>query len=256
MAAGHSPLDQFKITPVQDIYVAGLNLGITNSTVFLIGTCFAIMLFFTFGMRKATLVPGRFQAMVEGLYEFMAGTVKDSIGSKEGMKYLPFIFSLFVLILGLNLAGMLPYSFTVTSHIAVTLALSMFCFIVVNIIGFYKHGLHFLHLFIPHGVPKAMIFVIAPIELLSYLIRPFSLAIRLAVAMTAGHVIMKIFAGFVIGMAIFGAGLIGPLGYSFGILPLTMAVGLVALELLVCFVQAFVFSILVCIYLNDAVNMH
>jgi F-type H+-transporting ATPase subunit a len=244
---GHSPLAQFKINPVVDLHVAGYDLSITNSTIFLLAVTFGILLFFSFGLKKSALVPGRFQALIESMYEFISGTVKDSIGT-EGIRYLPFVFSLFILILGLNLVGMLPYSFTVTSHIATTFALALFCFLVVNIIGFAKHGLHYLHLFVPQGIPKIMIFVITPIEVISYLIRPFSLAIRLAVAMTAGHVIMKIFAGFVLSLS--------SIFILLGILPLTMAVGLVGLELLVCFIQAFVFSILICIYLNDAVNMH
>lgn len=242
-----SPLHQFEIHTIAPLNVAGYDISITNSTVYLIGVVFAIILFFALGVRKASLVPGRFQALVESLYDFIASMVHDNVG-KEGMKYLPFVFSLFVLILGLNLAGMIPYSFTVTSHIASTFALALFCFLVVNIIGFARHGLHYLHLFVPHGVPPLSLILITPIEVISYLIRPFSLGIRLAVAMTAGHIVMKIFAGFIISL--------GTIFFALGIFPMAFTVGLVGMELLVSFIQAFIFSILICVYLNDAVNMH
>lgn len=246
-AEHHSPLEQFRISPLVDLNLGGYDLSITNSTVFLFGVVITILLFFSFGLRKPALVPGRFQALVESFYDFIAGMVKENIGH-EGIKYLPFVFSLFILILGLNLAGMLPYSFTVTSHVATTFALALFCFIVVNIIGFAKHGFHYLALFFPAGVPKVMLVLITPIEIISYLIRPFSLGIRLAVAMSAGHIVMKIFAGFIIGL--------GSIFFLLGIFPFAFAVALVGLELLVSFIQAFIFSILICIYLNDAVNMH
>jgi len=241
------PLHQFEIHTVAPLVVAGHDISITNSTVYLLGVVFAIMLFFVLGTRRSSVVPGRFQALVEMLYDFIASMIKDSVG-KEGLKYLPFVFSLFLLILGCNLAGMLPYSFTVTSHIATTFALALFCFIVVNIIGFARHGLHYLHLFVPHGVPKLSLILITPIELISYMIRPISLGIRLAVAMTAGHIVMKIFAGFIVSL--------GSIFFLLGIFPFIFSVGLVGMELLVSFIQAFIFSILICIYLNDAVNMH
>ncbi len=245
--ANHSPLEQFRITPLVNLDLGGYDISISNSTVILMGVVAAIIFFFTIGMRKSTLVPGRFQALIEALYEFIASMVKDNIG-KEGIKYLPFVFSIFILVLGMNLAGMLPYSFTVSSHIATTFALALFCFLVVTLIGFAKHGLHYLELFVPHGVPKLSLLLITPIEIISYLIRPFSLGIRLAVAMSAGHIVMKIFAGFIIAL--------GSIFFLFGIFPLAFAVALVGLELLVSFIQAFIFAILICIYLNDAVNMH
>jgi len=243
----HSPLEQFRITPVYDINLGGYDLSITNSTLFLFGVTLTIMLFFIAGLRRSSVIPSRFQVLVESSYTFIAGMVDENIG-KEGIKYVPFVFSLFVLILGCNLAGMLPYSFTVTSHIATTFALAIFCFIIVNIIGFARHGFHYLHLFIPEGVPKIFLPIITPIEIISYMIRPISLGIRLSVAMTAGHIVMKIFAGFIIGL--------GAIFWGLGIFPMTFAIMLVGLELLVAGIQAFIFSILVCIYLNDAINMH
>jgi F-type H+-transporting ATPase subunit a len=243
----HSPLQQFEISKLVDINLAGVDVSITNSTIFLFAVVFSIVLFFLLGLRKTSVVPSRGQAFVELVYEFVASMVRDNVG-KEGLKYLPFIFSIFVLVLGLNLQGLIPYTFTVTSHIATTFSLALFCFIIVNIIGFSRHGLHFFHLFAPHGVPKVMLPIITPIEIISYLIRPISLGIRLAVAMTAGHIIIKIFAGFVISL--------GSIFFLLGAFPLVFSVGLVGMELLVSFIQAFIFSIMICIYLNDAVNMH
>ncbi len=247
MAQGHSPLEQFKIKPLFNVELAGYDLSYTNSSLMLTLVVFSIIAFFMIGLRKATLVPNRLQVVVEMLYEFIAGMVRENVGS-EGKKYFPLVFSMFLLILGCNYAGMLPYSFTVTSHIVVTFALGLFAFIIVNIIGFAKHGAHYLRLFIPEGVPLYMLPLITPIEIISYLIRPVSLGIRLAAAMTAGHVVMKIFAGFIISLA--------GIFVLLGALPFVFAVGLVGLELLVGFIQAFIFSILICIYLNDAVNMH
>jgi F-type H+-transporting ATPase subunit a len=247
MAGGHSPLEQFRIKPLYDLQLSGYDISITNSTAILFAVIASLMLFFILGTRKSALVPSRFQVVVESSYYFIGNMVKENTG-KEGLKYLPFVLSLFLLILGLNLAGMLPYSFTVTSHIATTFALALFCFLVVNIIGIAKHGLHFFSLFVPHGVPKIMLPILTPIELISYLVRPFSLGIRLSVAMTAGHIVMKIFAGFILGL--------GSIFFLLGIFPFAFAIALVGLELLVSFIQAFIFAILICIYLNDAINLH
>lgn len=247
MAGGHSPLEQFRIKPLYDLNLGGYDVSITNSTVILLSVTAFIMAFFILGTRKSALVPSRFQVVVESSYYFIGNMVRENVG-KEGLKYLPFVLSLFLLILGLNIAGMLPYSFTVTSHIATTFALALFCFVVVNIIGIAKHGLHFFSLFVPSGVPKIMLPILTPIELISYLVRPFSLGIRLAVAMTAGHIVMKIFAGFILAL--------GSIFFLLGIFPFAFAIALVGLELLVSFIQAFIFAILICIYLNDAVNLH
>ncbi len=247
----HSPLEQFEIHRVVELHLGHFDISITNSTLFLFGVVALMMIFFGVGLRNVSTVPSRFQSLIENLYEFIANTVQENIGT-EGIKYLPFVFSLFVLILGMNLMGLLPYSFTVTSHIATTFALALLCFIIVNIIGFSRHGLHYFHIFAPEGIPIWMLPIISLIEVISYLIRPFSLGIRLAVAMSAGHIILKIFAGFVLTFVV----VLGGYFAIAGIIPFAMVIGLIGLELLVSFIQAFIFAILVCIYLNDAVNMH
>jgi len=188
MAEGHSPLEQFRIKPLIELNMFGHDVSFTNSSLILSLVVLAIILFFSFGYRSPSLIPSRFQALVEYLYSFIADMVRDNIGS-EGKKYFPFVLSIFLLVLGANLAGMFPYSFTPTSHIASTFALALFAFLIINIIGFAKHGLKYLSLFVPQGVPKLSLLLITPIEIISYLIRPFSLAVRLAAAMTAGHIV-------------------------------------------------------------------
>jgi F-type H+-transporting ATPase subunit a len=195
-------------------------------------------------MRVPSLVPGRLQSMAELSYEFVANMVRENTGT-EGMKYFPFIFSLFIFILALNMLGMVPYSFTVTSHIIVTFALALLVFLFVLIIGFVKNGVGFLKLFVPSGVPVAMLPLITVLEVFSFLIRPISLSVRLFANMMAGHMMLKVFAAFVVGL-----GLIG------GWAPLVFMVAFTGLEILVAFLQAFVFTVLTCIYLNDALHMH
>lgn len=252
MSQGHSPLEQFKIKPLVDFEAFGYDLSFTNSSLMLALVALTIILFFTFGTRNASLVPSRFQVLVEMLYEAIADMVKDNVGM-EGKKYFPFVLSVFLLVLGCNLLGMLPYSFTATTHIAITFGLGLFAFFIINIIGFARNGIRYLGLFVPKGVPAWSVPIISVIEIVSYLIRPFSLAIRLAAAMTAGHIVMKIFAGFIISLAALS---LGGFEYVLSLFPLVFATALVGLELLVSFIQAFIFSILICIYLNDAVNMH
>ncbi len=252
MAKGQGPLEQIKIKPLVELQAFGHDISFTNSSLMLAFAVLAIILFFTFGTKNISLVPGRFQLMVESLYEFIANMVKDNVGT-QGKKYFPFVLSIFLLVLGANLIGMLPYAFTSTSHIVLTFALAIFAFVIVNIIGFAKHGFKFFKLFVPDGVPLLMIPIISSIEVISYLMRPFTLAVRLAAAMTAGHIVMKIFAGFIISLASLSW---GGFEYIMSVLPMIFAIGLVGLELLVAGLQAFIFSILICIYLNDAVNMH
>ncbi|HCR85450.1 MAG TPA: F0F1 ATP synthase subunit A [Alphaproteobacteria bacterium] len=247
MAETHNPLAQFEIKKLLDIDVAGYDISYTNSSMMLTFIVIAIVGLLFAGTRNISLIPSKIQAFVELIYEFIANMLSQNVG-KEGLKYFPLICSIFLLILGCNLAGMIPYAFTVTSHIAVTFAFAFFMFIVVNIIGFARHGLHYLALFAPSGIPKAMLPIVSVIEIVSFLIRPFSLAIRLAAAMSAGHLVTKIFALFVISL--------GSISIFFGIFPVLFISALTALEILVCFIQAFIFSILICIYLNDAVNMH
>ena len=182
--------------------------------------------------------------MSELLYEFIANMINDNIGHK-GQKFFPFIFTLFTFILFGNLLGMLPYSFTFTSHIIVTFALAMFIFLFITLIGIFMHGFKFFGLFVPKGVPMLMLPLMIPIEIISYLSRPISLSVRLFANMMAGHTMLKVFGGFVISLGIVG-----------GWLPLTFSVALTGLEILVAFLQAYVFAILTCIYLNDALNLH
>ena len=208
-------------------------------------TVLLIILFLSIGLKNSSIIPSKGQSLVELSYEFIADMIGDNIG-KEGMKYLSFIFSLFMFILLGNLLGMLPYSFTWTSHIIVTFAISFFIFILVTFIAIAKHGLlKFLGFFAPSGVPKAMLILLVPIEVISYLSRPISLSVRLFANMMAGHTMMKVFGGFVISLGIVG-----------GWLPLSFSVALTGLEILVAFLQAYVFAILTCIYLNDALNLH
>jgi len=243
-----SPIEQFNIKPLAELQVAGIDVSFTNSSLMMVSVVSFLTIFLVGGTRKGDVVPGRWQVMVELLYSFIAGMIRDNVG-KEGKKYFPFIFTLFVFILGLNLAGMLPYSFTVTSHIAVNFALAIFIFLGVTVIGFIKNGAGYLKLFAPSGVPLWLLPLIVAIEVISYCTRPISLAVRLFANMLAGHIMMKVFAGFILSMA--AAGTIGMIG---GILPFAVNVLLTGLEILVACLQAYVFTILTCIYLNDAMH--
>lgn len=200
--------------------------------------------FLVFGMRKRALVPGRWQSMAELSYEFVANLLRDTVGN-EGRKYFPFVFTLFMFILFGNMLGMIPYSFTFTSHIIVTFAMAAAVFIGVTVLGFVKHGFHFFSFFVPPGVSVVLWPLMIPIEIISYLSRPISLAVRLFANLTAGHTMLKVFAGFVVSLGIVG-----------GILPLAFVVALTGLELLIAFLQAYVFTILTCFYINDALHLH
>lgn len=203
----------------------------------------AITVFMVVGMRRRAMVPGPWQSMAEASYEFIGNMIRDNVGD-EGRSYFPFIFTLFMFVLFGNLLGLLPYSFTFTSHIIVTAAMALFVFIGVTLVGIAKHGLHFFSFFVPSGVPKLMIPIMVPIEIVSYLSRPVSLSIRLFANMMAGHTMMKVFAGFVFTLGIFG------------VAPLIMDVLLTGFEVLVAFLQAYVFTVLTCLYLNDALHLH
>ena len=247
-----NPLHQFQIEPIEHVSLGGVNVDFTNSSLFMLFAFVGVCIFLIAGMRKKAMVPGRWQAMSEMTYMFVANLIKDNIG-EEGKKYFPLIFTIFIFILFCNLLGMLPYSFTVTSHIAVTFTLAMLVFLTVLIVGIAKHGFHFIHLFIPSGVPGWMVPIIIPIEMISFLARPLSLSVRLAAAMTAGHVLLKVVAGFIV-MLIAGLGL--GLGLAAGTLPLGMLVLLIGLEVFICFLQAYIFSLMASIYLNDAIHLH
>ena len=242
------PIEQFEISRILPIELGGLDLSFTNSAAYMVasvGIGAAFLLFATSGRR---LVPGRAQSAAELLYEFVARTLRDNAG-EEGMRFFPLVFSLFMFVLVANLIGMFPYFFTVTSHIIVTFALAMLVIGTVVVYGFWKHGLKFLGLFVPHGVPGVLVPLVVAIEVISFLSRPISLSVRLFANMLAGHITLKVFAGFVVSLASFGA-----LGVAGAVLPLIMTIALTGLEFLVAFLQAYVFAVLTCMYLNDALH--
>ena len=236
-------MHQFEITRLTQLELFGLDASFTNSSFLMVLAVALICSFLILPMRERSLVPTRVQSVIEVLYEFIANMIRENVGT-EGMKYFPFVFTLFVFILTLNLLGMIPYSFTVTSHIIVTFALAAMVFTVVTAIGFMRHGLGFMKLFVPEGVPLLLLPLIVVIELISYLIRPISLSVRLFANMLAGHTMLKVFSGFVVSLG------------AFGVAPLLFTVAFTGLEFFVAFIQAFIFTVLSCIYLNDAVNMH
>ncbi len=240
---GHSPLAQFEIDRWIPIHVGGVDLSFTNSALFMVIAVVLATGFLMIGTRRAALVPGRWQSVAELSYEFIANMVRDNVGS-EGRRYFPFVFTLFMFVLFGNLLGMIPYSFTFTSHIIVTFAMAAAVFVGVTVIGFMQHGVRFLGFLMPAGIPMLMAPLIIPIELLSYFTRPVSLSLRLFANMTAGHTMLKVFAGFVV---MLGLG---------GIVPLAVVAALTGLEFMIAFLQAYVFTILTCVYLNDALHMH
>ena len=237
-----SPIEQFQIKPIIPV------ISFTNSSLFMIGAAAVIVGGLLYATRKRAVVPGRVQSVAEVLHDFVANTLVDATG-KEGMKFFPLVFSLFMFVLTANLLGMIPGFFTVTSHIIVTFALALLVIGTVVIYGFMKHGTHFLGLFVPSGVPAWLLPFIVVIELISFLSRPISLSLRLFANMLAGHIALKVFAGFVVSLLAAGGALtiLAPL-------PLLMAVALMALEFLVAALQAYVFTVLTCIYLNDALH--
>lgn len=245
------PIHQFQISKIVPIEVGGLDLSFTNSALFMVATVAVTSLFLILSTSGRGLVPTRWQSMAEMSYEFVASTLRSSAGN-EGMRFFPFVFSLFMFVLIANLLGMFPYFFTVTSHLIVTFALAMLVIGTVVVYGFAKHGMKFLGLFVPHGVPGALVPLVTLIEVISFLSRPISLSVRLFANMLAGHITLKVFAGFVVSLAASGSlGLFGPVT---SILPLVMTVALTGLEFLVAFLQAYVFTVLTCMYLNDAIH--
>lgn len=237
-------MHQFVIERYVKMEPFGIDASFTNSSLFMVLSVGIAIAFLTFAMSNRSLVPSRMQSVAELSYEFVANMVRENVG-KEGMKYFPFVFTLFVFVLMANMLGMLPGSFAVTSHIVVTFALAAAVFIIVTAIGFIRHGFGYLKLFVPEGVPLWLMPLIVPIELISYCIRPMSLSVRLFANIMAGHTMLKVFAGFIVSLGVIG-----------GIAPLAFTVAFTGLELVVAFLQAFIFTVLTCIYLNDAVNMH
>ncbi|MFN3628047.1 MAG: F0F1 ATP synthase subunit A, partial [Parvibaculum sp.] len=242
------PLHQFVVQPLIPLNIGGLDASFTNASLWMVVTVVAITLFTTLGMGKGSMVPGRMQSVVEGFYTFLADMVRDNAGH-DAMRFFPFIFSLFMFIFFANMLGMLPIAFTVTSHIVVTFALAITVFVGVTLTGFILHGPRFLKVFVPSGVPIALLPLVVAIEVISYFSRPISHSVRLFANMLAGHIMLKVFAGFVLTFMAMGA-----VGFVGMILPLFMIVALTALEFLVAALQAYVFTILTCMYLHDALH--
>ena len=241
----NNPMQQFTVNKIgPEIKIAGVDLSFTNASLFMVISASLILLLLFIGSKEKKIIPNKMQLIAEMFYTFVAKMISDTAGSKA-KPYFPFIFSLFMFVLFCNMVGMLPYSFTVTSHIIVTLILALFIFIAVTIIGFINHGFKYLSIFVPSGVPTILLPLITVIEIISYLSRPVSLSVRLFANMMAGHTMLKVFGGFVVSLGILG-----------GWLPLSFSVALTGLEILVAFLQAYVFAILTCIYLNDALNLH
>jgi F-type H+-transporting ATPase subunit a len=252
------PMYQFQIEPIAQLSLGGYDISFTNSSLFMLIVLGAIWVFMAGGMKGA-IVPGRWQAAVEGVTGFINNMVLSSVGA-EGKAYVPLVFSLFMFILVANFMGMMPFGivpgahgFTVTSHLTVTAILAILSFGTVLVVGLWKHGFHFFSLFVPHGTPWWLMWLIPAIELFSFLIRPFSLALRLFVAMTAGHVLMKVLAGFVINGLNAEAAWVGAV---VSVPSFILMIGITLLELLVCAIQAYVFALLTSLYINDAVNLH
>lgn len=240
-----SPVEQFAIQNLSAplFSIGGNEIAVTNSAVFMFAAVAVSSILLVAGASKGAMIPGRFQAMSELFYEFIANMIRDNVGA-AGKKFFPFIFTLFIFTLFGNVLGLIPYGFTFTSHIAVTFFMAAVVFVAVTLIGIFKHGLHFFSLFFPHGAPLFTAPILIPIELVSYLSRPISLSVRLFANMTVGHVLLKVLAGFVVALGIFG------------VVPLAVLVAITALELLIALLQAYIFTILCCIYLNDALHLH
>ena len=238
-----SPVEQFKLKSLVPFELGGVDLSYTTSSLWMTITVVCVTAFLTLSMRGGRLVPGRWQSMAEMSYEFIANMIRENVGS-EGRKYFPFIFTLFMFILVGNLVGMIPFAYTFTSQIIVTFAMAATIFIGVTVIGLVRHGLHFFSLFVPSGTPLILAPLLIPIEVISYFVRPVSLSVRLFANMMAGHTMMKVFGGFTV--------LLGVLGVA----PIILLVALTGFEIMVAVLQAYVFTVLTCLYLNDAIHLH
>lgn len=241
----HSPLAQFEIKKIFDLHIGGIDISFTNSSLYMVLATICAITFMIFATRKKSLVPSRLQLIAESTYHFIIDMVRTSIGN-EGNKFFPLVFSIFIFILLCNVIGMTPYSFTVTSHIIVTFALSMIAFFTITIFAIVRNGFGgFLHMFLPSGVPLVMAPMIFLIELFSYLIRPITLSVRLFANIVAGHVLLKVVAGFIVS-----------LGVIFGAAPMLFAVLMTGFELFVAALQSYIFAILICTYLGDVTKQH
>jgi F-type H+-transporting ATPase subunit a len=240
----HNPLAQFEIKNILDLNLFGIDISLTNSACFMLLVAISTTIFFFLALNRSNLIPNRIQACAELSYEFIISMLNQNVGPK-GQTFLPLVFSLFIFILLCNLFGMIPFGFTVTSHIIITFALAIMVFLTVTIVGFVKHGFHFFSLFLPKGTPWWLAPLMIVIELFTYLARPVSLSLRLAANMIAGHILLKVIAGFVVSMMIF-----------LKFIPIPFMVILIGFEIFVAILQAYIFAILACVYINDAVNLH
>ena len=243
-----NPIEQFNIARIIPLHLFGYDVSFTNSSLFMLVALAATLIVMLWGSQPAAVVPGRFQAVAELSYEFVANMLR-SVAGEAGMRFFPFVFSIFMFVFFSNLIGLIPYSFTVTSHVIITVTLALMVFVTVIIVGFAKNGLKFLKLFVPSGVPLWILPFVVPIEIISFFTRPVSHSIRLFANMLAGHITLQVFAGFVV-LLLAAGGAWGALG----ILPFAFTVAIFALELLVAFLQAYVFAMLTCMYLNDALH--
>ena len=242
------PIEQFDLAPIVPIVVGGVDLSFTNSSAYMVLTVALASVFLVVATARRGLIPGRLQSIAELAHEFVARTLRDNTG-EAGMRFFPLVFSLFMFVLVANLIGMFPYAFTVTSHVIVTFALAMMVFLTVTVYGVWRNGFGFFRLFMPSGVTPLLAPIIIPIEIVSYISRPVSHSVRLFAVMLAGHITLKVFAGFVVSLGGFGA-----LGIVGAVLPLAMTVALTGLELLMSVIQAYIFTMLICMYLNDALH--
>lgn len=240
----HNPLAQFEIKKLVDLSFFGYDVSLTNSACFMFIAAVVSLSYFSLALRSKLLIPNRLQMSAEMMYGLITDMLDQNVGPK-GRKFIPLIFSLFLFILICNLLGMLPYSFTVTSHISITFALAILVFFLVTLVGFIKNGFGFFSLFLPKGTPWWLAPLMIVIELFTYLARPVSLSLRLAANMVAGHVLLKVMAGFAVSLAIY-----------LKVLPIPLMVILIGFEIFVAILQAYIFTILSCVYLNDAVNLH
>ncbi|MGB2294242.1 MAG: F0F1 ATP synthase subunit A [Candidatus Puniceispirillum sp.] len=246
----HSPVAQFEIKPIFDLTIGGYDVSFTNSSLFMLLAIVVSSVFLISAMRKRELIPGRMQGLAEMMYEFVADMVRSNVGN-EGRPYFPFIFTIFVFLLFGNLLGLIPYSYTFTSQIVVTFVMAAFVFLALTVLALFKHGLHFFSFFVPAGAPKPLIPFLIIIEVISYFVRPVSLSVRLFANMLAGHTMLKVFAG----LAVMITG-VGGAAVAGSVFPFIALIGLTGLEVLVAVLQAYVFTILTCMYLNDALHLH
>jgi F-type H+-transporting ATPase subunit a len=244
-----NPMEQFAIEPIVPIDIGGWNISFTNSSLWMCVVVAAVSLFMTLSVSSRALVPSRMQSLAEMSYLFVTDMV-HSVAGNDGLKFFPFVFTLFMFVLFANLFGMIPFAFTVTSHIIITFSLAAFVFTMVLAVGFARHGTRFFSLFVP-DVPWPMLILLVPIEIISFLTRPLSLSVRLFANMLAGHTMLQIFGGFVLGLSAAGGVFV-----ALSPLPIVLITAIVALEFLVAFLQAYVFAILTCIYLNEAIHLH